>query len=32
MDAAHSVVVPSSTRVLALHHAPVIADDAELDD
>ena len=30
-DAARSTV-PSSTRVLALHHAPVVADDAELDD
>jgi type IV pilus assembly protein PilP len=30
-DATHSGV-PSSTKVLALRHAPVIADDAELDD
>jgi type IV pilus assembly protein PilP len=30
-DAAHSAV-PSSTRVLALRHDPVISDDAELDD
>lgn len=30
-DAAHSIV-PSSTKVLALRHAPVIADDDELED
>jgi type IV pilus assembly protein PilP len=30
-DATHSGV-PSSTKVLALHHAAVLADDAELDD
>lgn len=30
-DAAHSLV-PSSTRVLALRHDPIVADDAELDD
>ncbi len=30
-DATHSGV-PSSTKVLALRHAPVVADDAELDD
>jgi type IV pilus assembly protein PilP len=30
-DATHSIV-PSSTRVLALRHDPVIADDAEADD
>ena len=31
-DAAHSVAVPSSTRVLALRHDPIVSDDAELDD
>jgi type IV pilus assembly protein PilP len=30
-DAAHTIV-PSSTRVLALRHDPVVADDSELDD
>ena len=30
-DAAHSIV-PSSTKVLALRHAPAIADDDELED
>ena len=31
VDATHSIV-PSSTKVLALRHAPAIADDDELED
>jgi len=31
-DAAHSTLVPSATRVLALHHAQQVGDDAVLDE